>query len=88
MTRNLKTSHDVTTNTELQPNFADANIPAALGSSVGIMPRYGMHCPGIESWWGARFSVPVQTGLGGQPASCTKRTVSFPRRGNAAGAWR
>ena len=32
------------------------------GSSVGIATDYGLDGPGIESRWGARFSVPVQTG--------------------------
>jgi hypothetical protein len=34
--------------------------------------------PGIESQWGARFSVPVQTGPGAHPASYTMGTGSFP----------
>ena len=33
-------------------------------SSIGIAIRYGLGGPGIESWWGARFSEPVQTVLG------------------------
>ena len=37
-----------------------------------------MNGPGIESRWGARFSAPVQTGPGAQPASCTVGTESFP----------
>jgi len=40
--------------------------------------RYGLDSPGIESRWGARFSAPVQTGLGAHPASYTMDTVSFP----------
>ena len=32
------------------------------GSAVGIATGYGLDCPGIEARWGARFSVPVQTG--------------------------
>ena len=46
-------------------------------SSVGIAIRYGLDGSGIESWWGARFSAPVQTGPGAQPASCTMGTGSF-----------
>jgi hypothetical protein len=38
---------------------------------------YGLDGPGIESRVGARFSVPVQTGPGGHPASCTMGTGSF-----------
>ena len=48
------------------------------GSSVGIATGYGLDGPGIESRWGARFSAPVQTGLGAHPASCTMGTGSFP----------
>ena len=47
-------------------------------SSVGIATRYGLDGPGIESRWGARFSVPVQTCPGAHPASCTMGTGSFP----------
>jgi len=45
------------------------------GSSVGIATGYGLDGPGIESRWG--FSVPVQTGPGAHPASCTMGTGSF-----------
>ena len=48
------------------------------GSSIGIATGYGLDGPGIETWWGARFSVPVQTGPGAHPASCTMGTGSFP----------
>jgi hypothetical protein len=61
------------------------------GSVVGIATAYGLDGPGIESWWGrdfpylsrqarwgARFSVPVQTGPDAHPASCTMGTGSFP----------
>ena len=47
-------------------------------SSVGIATRYGLDGPGIESRWGASFSVPVQTGPGAHPASCTMGTGPFP----------
>ena len=47
-------------------------------SSVGIATRCGLDGPGIESRWGARLSVPVQTGPGAHPASCTMGTGSFP----------
>jgi hypothetical protein len=46
-------------------------------SSVGIATRCGLDGPGIESWWGARFSAPVQTGSEAHPASCTMGTGSF-----------
>jgi len=48
------------------------------GSVVGIATGYGLDGPGIESRWGPRFSVPVQTGSGAHPASCTMGTGSFP----------
>jgi hypothetical protein len=48
------------------------------GSSVGIANGYGLDGPGIESRWEARFSAPVQTGLGAHPASCTMGTGSSP----------
>jgi hypothetical protein len=47
-------------------------------SSVGIATCYGLDGPGIESRWGARFSVPVQTGPGVHPVSYTMGTGSFP----------
>ena len=55
--------------------FANARDRA---SAVGIATRYGLDGPGIESWCGARFSGPVQTGPGAYPASCTMGTGSFP----------
>ena len=48
------------------------------GSVVGISTGYGLDGPRIESQWGgAKFSAPVQTGPGAQPASCTMGTGSF-----------
>jgi hypothetical protein len=47
-------------------------------SAVGIMTRYGLDDPGIESWLGARFSASVHTGPGAHPASYTMGTGSFP----------
>jgi hypothetical protein len=52
-------------------------INCGPGSVVGIAPGYGLDGPGIESRWGARFSAPVQTGPGENPASCTMDTGSF-----------
>jgi len=40
--------------------------------------RYGLDGPDIESLCGMRFSAPVQTGPGADPASCTMGTGSFP----------
>jgi hypothetical protein len=48
------------------------------GSSVGIATGYGLDGPGIESWWGARFSAPVRTGPGAHRAYCTMGSGSFP----------
>jgi hypothetical protein len=47
-------------------------------SSVGIVTRYRLDGPGIESRWGARFSAPVQTGHGAHPASYKMGIGSFP----------
>ena len=46
-------------------------------SSVDIATCYGLDGPGIESRWGARFSGPVQTGLGAHSASYTMGTGYF-----------
>jgi hypothetical protein len=48
------------------------------GSSVGIAARYFLDGPVIESRWGARYSVPVQTGSEDHPASYIMGTGSFP----------
>ena len=55
------------------------------GNVVGIATSYGLDGPGIESRLGARFSAPVQTGLGNHPASCTMGTGSFPGVKNGRG---
>ena len=46
-------------------------------SSVGIVIRYGLDGPGIESRWRARFSAPVHTSPGAHPASYTMGTGSL-----------
>jgi len=48
------------------------------GSSVGIVTGYRLDGPGIESRCGARYSAPVETGPGTNPASSTMVTGSFP----------
>ena len=48
------------------------------GSVVDIATGYWLDGLGIESRWGARFSAPVQTGPGAQPASCTMGTGFLP----------
>jgi hypothetical protein len=48
------------------------------GSSVGgIATHYWLDAPRIESRWGARLFVHVQTGPGAHPVSCTMGTWSF-----------
>jgi hypothetical protein len=49
-----------------------------LDSSVGITTRYGLYGPGIESWWGAKFFVPVRNGPRAHPASYKMGRGSFP----------
>ena len=46
-------------------------------AGFGIATGYGLHGPGIESRWGARFSAPVQTGHEPHPTSCTMGTGYF-----------
>jgi hypothetical protein len=46
--------------TDLSPETENPKEPAT---------RYGLDWPGIESQWRARFSAPLQTGPGSQPAS-------------------
>jgi len=41
--------------------------------------RYGLDGPGIESWWEAIFSAPIQTGLGVHPSSCTVGKAAWAR---------
>ena len=60
-------------------NFFRSLVPyVGRDSSVGIATRYWLEGPGIESRWGARFSVAIQAGLGAHLASCTMGTGSFP----------
>jgi len=49
--------------------FLDISAHSGPGSVVGIATDYGLVGPGIETLWGARFSAPVQSGLGPHPAS-------------------
>jgi len=46
--------------------------------AVGIVTRYGLDGPVIESRLGAKYSAPVQTGPGAHPATYTMGTGSFP----------
>jgi hypothetical protein len=48
-------------------------------SVVDIATRYGLDGLGIESRWGARFSLPVQTGPGAHPTSYIMSTGSLTR---------
>ena len=47
-------------------------------SAVGTATLYELDGPVIESWWGARFSAPFQTGPGAHPAFYIMGTRSFP----------
>ena len=60
------------------PNGLNRDKFVGRDSSVGIAPGYGLNGPGIESRWGARFSVLVQTGPGAHSASYTMSTGPFP----------
>jgi hypothetical protein len=65
------------------PSTSNAVIsfPVASQSTevcAGIGTRYTLIGPGIESRWGARFSAPVHTGPGVQPAFSTICTGSCP----------
>jgi len=53
-------------------------VGVGCDSSVGMATGYGLNGPGIESWWGARFSSPVQTDPGVHPAPSTMGTGCFP----------
>jgi len=55
------------------------------GSSIGIATELRAGRSRIESRWGRDF-LPVQTGPGAHPASCSMGTGSFPGV-EAAGAW-
>jgi hypothetical protein len=59
--------------------FLSMSCSQGRESSVGIATSYGIDGPAIESWWGTRFSAPVQTGPGAHPASYTMGTGSFRR---------
>jgi len=56
-------------------------------SVVGIVTRYGLNGPRIESQWGTRFSAHVQTGS--VPIQLPVHSVlGLFAGGKAAGAWR
>ena len=59
-------------------HLASFIINGTCYSSVGIAIRYGLDSPGVEFRCGARFSAPVQTDPGADPASYTMGTGSFP----------
>ena len=56
----------------------EGDVSTAIAQPV-IASRYEPDGLGIESRWEARFSVPIQTGPGAHPASCTMDTGSFSR---------
>jgi hypothetical protein len=47
-------------------------------SAVGIVTRYGLDGPGLESRWGRDFPHPSRPAQGAHPASYTMGTGSFP----------
>ena len=55
------------TNARIQ-NITTAFKYRLCSSAVGTATRYGLDGPVIESQWGARFSVLIQTGRGAHPA--------------------
>jgi len=59
----------------------------APDSVVSVAIRYGLDGPGIESWWGARFSAPAQDGPGGPPSLLCNgyQMISWSK---VAGVWR
>jgi hypothetical protein len=57
--------------------FRTVNIVGRY-SSVGIASRYWLDGPGDRNPVEVRFSAPVHTGPGANPASCTVGTGSFP----------
>jgi hypothetical protein len=65
---------------QIQTNPVSTGYCKVMGqdSAVGIVTRYGLHGPGIESQWrGVKFSAPIQTGPEAYPASYTMGTGSF-----------
>jgi hypothetical protein len=56
-----------------------SSVNSVIKGQQSVATRYGLDGPGIESRWGARFSVPVQTGPGVNPASYTVATGSLSR---------
>ena len=64
--------------TQCNENLQNVRDGCGPGSSVGIATGYRLDGPriGIPVW--ARFSAPVQTGPGANPASCTMGTGTFP----------
>ena len=59
----------------------------ARDSVISAAIRYGLDGPGMESWWGARFSTPTQDGPGGPPSLLCNGYRMIPW-GNVAGVWR
>jgi hypothetical protein len=62
--------YSVVANTDYSYKVKQAFITATILLQLGPVAQsvlatgYGLDGPGIESWWGARFSAPVQTGSG------------------------
>ena len=49
--------------------------------------RDGLDGPGIESWWGAKFSAPVQIGPRAHTVFPIQWVLGFLPGGKAAEAW-
>ena len=59
--------------------FHCTSLGGGWDSVVDIVTHCGLDGLGIDSWWGVRSSVPIQTSPEAHPASCTMGTGSFPR---------
>ena len=67
--------------------FKDITVcDVVLNCEASAETPYGKDGPGIESWWGERFSLPVQTGPGARAASVQCATGLFPGS-RGAEAW-
>ena len=61
----------------LNSNGTDTGVVRLAQSLYRL--SYGLDGPGIESRWGTRFSVPIQTGPGDPPSLLYNGYRVFPR---------
>jgi len=47
------------------------NLYVGWDSTVSTLICYTLDSPGIELWWGVKFSASIQTNPRAHPASCT-----------------